>query len=73
VGRLSVREARASVCRGCGARILWVKTKKGASMPVDVVQKTIVTVEGEVVSGFESHFASCPEASSFRKKDSPNT
>lgn len=48
-----------STCKGCGAEILWVKTKRGGSMPCDpdkhVVfsggKQTFVMESGEVVSG----------------------
>ena len=43
-----------SVCRGCGAKIYFVSTKKkGVTMPVNP--------DGE------THFATCPEAGKFRK------
>ena len=41
-------------CRGCGAEIWWVKTKRGKPAPYDV-------------DGL-SHFATCPEAGRFRKE-----
>lgn len=59
-------DSRASACRGCGRPIRWIKTKGGKAMPVEMERKTIVTEAGEVVSGFESHFAHCPKAGSFR-------
>lgn len=40
-------------CRSCGAPMFWVKTRTGRSMPVNA--------DGT------SHFASCPEAGSWRK------
>jgi hypothetical protein len=61
--RLSMRK-----CAGCGAEIKWVKTKAGKRMPVNVELKTIVTEDGEVVRGYESHFATCPKADDFRKR-----
>lgn len=77
-------------CRGCGKRILWIRTKAGKNMPVDPVmlnyrkdacgKEKIVTPSGEVVTGttdtsaedadgigYVSHFATCPNARSFRK------
>lgn len=48
-------------CKGCGAQIVWVKTKAGKNMPCDPQflnykevaggKEKIVTPEGEVVSG----------------------
>lgn len=55
-------------CRGCGQEIDWIKTKRGSSMPVDPPLVTVVTLEGEVVRGHRSHFATCPKASKYRKK-----
>lgn len=55
-------------CAGCGAEIKWIKTKTGSRMPVNAELKTIVTENGEIVRGYESHFATCPKADSFRKK-----
>lgn len=50
-----------TTCRGCGARIVWIKTPAGKSMPCDVgtvlydAQKggpdKIVKANGEVVAG----------------------
>lgn len=40
-------------CKGCGATIFWIITKKGKKMPVDP--------DGA------SHFATCSKAGKFRK------
>lgn len=40
-------------CRGCGAEIWWVKTRRGKPAPYDT-------------DGL-SHFATCPQAKTFRK------
>lgn len=37
-------------------------------IPCDVRRRTVVTLEGDVVQGYESHFAACPDAARFRKK-----
>ena len=51
---------RYGICRACGARILWLKTTKGKSMPCDPGAirftpgggpETFVTVDGKVVRG----------------------
>ena len=43
-----------SVCRGCGAKIYFVPTKKkGVTMPVN--------------EDGETHFATCPKAGEFRR------
>lgn len=43
----------ASACRSCHARIFWIRTTAGKSMPVDT--------DGT------SHFATCPNAAKHRK------
>ena len=55
-----------SICKGCGANIQWVKTAKGKIMPCNLAKVVIVTKDGKVVSGFTSHFATCPKADKFR-------
>lgn len=70
-------------CKSCKARILWVKTEKGGTMPLDevpVAVGTISLVEGvaRVVPKeeressprlfFTSHFATCPQAKQHRRK-----
>jgi len=44
-----------------------LKTKTGKAMPVDQTKLTIVTNSGETVTGYESHFSTCPEAKNWRK------
>lgn len=58
------QEASKSVCRGCGAKIRWIRMKSGKMMPVDPEpipyktelpspkKQTLVTEDGRVVSGF---------------------
>lgn len=77
-----------ATCRGCGARIVWIKTPAGKAMPCDpspVYYKAdpegkdrIVTTRGEVVActittgadatdaGYRPHWATCPQAGTFR-------
>lgn len=75
-------------CRACGAEIMFLKTVKGKTMPVDVEpvrftegeggKEKFVLISGEVVNGrtdpggayegYVSHFATCPEADTFRKR-----
>lgn len=43
-----------SHCKGCGAEIWWIKTKKGKNMPV--TNKAL------------PHHIDCPKAEQFRKK-----
>jgi hypothetical protein len=44
-------------CAGCGEPIYWIKTKAGASMPLNP--------DGT------SHFATCPKADLFRREEDP--
>ena len=46
----------AQPCRGCGDPVYWIKTKAGQNMPLNP--------DGT------SHFATCPKANQFRKKES---
>lgn len=66
------------ICRGCGKKIGWVRMLSGKRMPVDLepVQKVVVIYHdpqgvlpsmGKTVSGYTSHFATCPQADKFRK------
>lgn len=57
-----------SSCKSCGAPIQWVLMQKtGKRNPLDINKKVIVTESGEAVSGYESHFSTCPNAGQHRK------
>ena len=49
--------ATRSNCKSCGRKIYWAKTKNEKQMPIEVCG----------LAEFQSHFASCPDASEFRK------
>lgn len=51
------------VCKGCGADIEWWETNNGKKLPFDPMPKSD---NADVTP----HWASCPEADSFRRKDS---
>lgn len=55
-------------CKGCNAEIYWIKSMNGRAMPVDTKKASLVTAEGHVVSGFTSHFSTCPKAADFKKR-----
>lgn len=56
-------------CKGCGKAVLWIQGKSGKWIPCDPTPKlTVVLEDGEVVSGFQSHFATCPQANQFRRE-----
>jgi hypothetical protein len=71
-----------STCKSCGARIIFVKTTTGSSMPLNagMADNGNVVIEGDppiarvVAAGagmFISHFATCPGADAHRKKKEP--
>jgi hypothetical protein len=64
----------ADTCRACGASIQWAVTPAGKKMPLDMKKKTVCELvdgpEGHeiarMVSGYESHFGTCPKADEMR-------
>lgn len=60
--------AESGECRSCGAAILWTNLN-GRPHPVERKQLNIVTEQGTLARGWESHFAHCPNAAQHRKKD----
>lgn len=55
-------------CRSCGADIVWLKTQKGKNIPVDaedVVDKEVEIFDPDTMT---THFQTCPDANSWRKK-----
>lgn len=56
-------------CRSCAAPIVWVTmSTTGAMNPLDPRMLNVVTDDGRVVRGRESHFGSCPHRDKHRKK-----
>lgn len=55
-------------CKGCGELIHFVETHNGRLMPCNAKKLTVITLLGDVVSGWEAHFATCTQADMFRKK-----
>lgn len=45
-------------CKACGKDILWAETKNGKAMPVELVSLAL----------WDTHYATCPYANSFRRK-----
>lgn len=54
-----------SRCRSCGCGIAWIKTPKGANMPIDL-QTSRTEPDGHVT--YASHFGTCPQAKDWSKK-----
>lgn len=58
-------EKRTTKCRGCGKEIIFMPTKGGKFMPVD-----LETYDGTTLFDSKrhvSHFATCPKGKEFRK------
>lgn len=76
-GTIRVLEGgRDGLCRGCGAKLVWVlsypnKKPMPFSGPVRIVERTGI-VEGDarvlVVSTENVHWSTCPKASTFRNR-----
>ena len=66
------QQRKRSVCKGCGAEILWIRTVEGKFAPIDFKQKSFFVLAGDdsaaLWQGHEPHFASCPNAERFRNK-----
>lgn len=63
-----------SSCKSCLAPVQWVIMEKtGKHMPINIDKKTIVVIDEKgcyMASGYESHFATCPNAGKHRSKPS---
>lgn len=55
-------------CSSCQAEIVWIKTLKGRAAPCDAKPVSILTLDGAVVRGYVSHFATCPNGAAHRKR-----
>ncbi len=66
-----------SLCKSCGADIVWIVTPAGKAMPLDAKATTMWLVDGEgaqqgsprakPVQVRQSHFATCPHAEEHRR------
>ncbi len=56
-------------CKGCGAEIVWLKTKSGKNMPCNAEKTTIITESGEVITGYVPHWGTCSQSHTFRGKN----
>lgn len=64
-------------CRSCGAPILWARTTKSKSIPLDAdpcEDGNLTLIEGVAHYGalagqrhYKSHYATCPDAARWRK------
>jgi hypothetical protein len=64
-------------CRSCGVELVWAKTARGKSMPLEAVAPSDGNVRivdgvarvGETGSGpYLCHFGRCPDAASWRRR-----
>lgn len=55
--------AAVETCRSCGAAIVWGKTDKGASIPINTDQVRVI--EGRRYA--KTHFATCPHGREWRR------
>ncbi len=63
-------------CSSCGDPIIWIRARKkddlaaatGKPMPCNPTRRTIITKDGHVTSGWESHFSTCPNADKHRRR-----
>lgn len=57
-----------SFCKSCRARIVWMKTAAGRSIPVDAATVNPDQETFDPLLGHISHFATCPDASQHRRR-----
>jgi hypothetical protein len=70
-------------CRGCPAKILWIKTEAGKAMPVNAEPMTttsdalvlygaegkrVTAPPGSARTGSQPHWATCPAALEFKRQ-----
>lgn len=56
-----------AMCRSCGAVIVWIEVN-GKLHPCELKVRNVITANGAVIRGRESHFAHCPQAKQWRQK-----
>jgi hypothetical protein len=56
------------LCRGCGARLKWIKTTRGKWMPCNDTALVYVINEatGAMHAGYTPHWATCPSREQFK-------
>ncbi len=70
--------AEQSICKGCGAPIVWAVTEHGKRIPLNKPEKRFLLFAGTdtphvrdralMTDTYTSHFATCPKADEFRKE-----
>ena len=72
-----VKVNKPSKCNGCGEEIMWLKTKNGKNIPVNIpnfddgesAHEAVTTAIEFNPDYMVSHFATCKYANKFRKGD----
>ena len=69
-----------TLCKGCSKEILWAIDDNGTKHPLDTTPPTYVVIEDAKKKGafravrsmaYVSHFATCPLANTFSKRNKP--
>lgn len=55
-------------CRSCGAAVVWTVTAAGRRMPMDANPTLQAALVGPPQPTYVSHFATCPQAETWRKR-----
>lgn len=67
--RLRSNTGRPSICRGCGAEIVWMNTLTGKHMPMNGSARPCHCGDGvDVYDAADAHWASCPARAMFDKR-----
>lgn len=61
-----------SICKSCGASIIWLETFQGKKMPVDAKPEKRVVINARtglahVLDAYMPHWATCPKADHHRR------
>jgi hypothetical protein len=64
------------ICKGCQEIIKLIEMESGMRMPVDSKPISIVVLnpdgKGRTITGFMTHFATCPQADKFKRRKKGN-
>jgi hypothetical protein len=55
-------------CRSCGAPVIWQTTVAGRPIPLDPTIHVVFDESGVAHRGRNSHFSTCPNAKTHRKR-----
>lgn len=60
-------------CKACKEKIVWMRTKNGKTIPVNLESLKTEEVIFNPKAGMIAHFATCPFADNFRRKKKAGT